>query len=351
MEFCETRVPTLKIGHVAHTLKDVSIILVTYKGDELTKCCLDSLKSTCGQDPQIIVVDNSPSETTRLIVASHPNAVYVPSPGNPGFAGGNNRALPFCNRDYILLLNNDTIVHSRASIEQLVAFLDKNPKCGAAQGSGRLPREGNTLAGCGSFLMPIGFMWSPGFNKKSNPHDRTHSCFAVSGFFMMFRRSIIKEVGGFLFRSHFWCYYEETDFCHRVWLSGNEIWYVKTPPIDHLCGATSNQFKHSDIMARHLKNLLFSLNANLSFWSRLKILSLCKALLFIHSILHLCKGHRDVFKSDWNALIRSRNEKARTLVARRQAKRMRKATDRQIFKTILRRPPATELLKYFSSNA
>jgi len=334
-----------------HTLNDVSIILVTYKGDELIKSCLDSLKEACGQAPQIIVVDNSPSEATRRIVASHPNAIYVPSPGNPGFAGGNNRAMPFCNRDYILLLNNDTIVHSRESIEQLVSFLDNNPKCGAAQGTGLLPREGNTLAGCGSFLMPIGFMWSPGFNEKSNPYNQTHPCFAISGFFMMLRRSILKEVGGFLFRSHFWCYYEETDFCHRVWLSGNEIWYVKTLPIDHLCGATSNQFKHSDIMARYLKNLLFSLAANLSFWSRLKILTLCKTLLFGHSLFHLCKGHIDIFKSDCNALFRNPNEKARTIVARRQARKIRKVSDREIFRTILRWPSIRDLIKYFSANA
>ena len=334
------------------TLKDVSIILVTYKGDELTKSCLQSLKQTCGQDPQIVVVDNSPSETTRRIVASYPNAVYVPSPGNPGFAGGNNRALPFCDRDYILLLNNDTIVRSRESILQLVSFLDDTPRCAVAQGSGRLPRSGNALAGCGSFLTPIGFMWSPGFNSTEDPvHDQTHPCFAVSGFFMMFRRSLIKDVGGFLFRSHFWCYYEETDFCHRTWLSGNEVWYVKTIPIDHLCGATSNRFKHSEIMARHLKNLLFSLGSNLSFWSRLRILPVCKTLLLGHSLFHLLKGHIDVFKSDWAALLKSRCEKARIIVARRQAKRMRRVSDREMFKAVLKRPPATDLFRYLRANS
>lgn len=337
--------------HMKHSLVDVSIILVTYNGDELTRNCLKSLNETCGQEPQIIVVDNSPSETTQRIVEAYPNAVYVPSYGNPGFAGGNNRAMPFCSRDYILLLNNDTIVHSRESIEQLVAFLDDNPKCGVAQGSGRLSRAGNTLAGCGSFLTPIGFMWSPGFNKREDrDYNQTHPCFSVSGFFMMFRRSILNETGGFLFRSHFWCYYEEVDFCHRVWLSGNEVWYVKTIPIDHLCGATSCQFRHAEIMARYLKNILFSLSVNLSFWSRLMMLPICKALLVGHSCLHLLKCHIDVFKGDWKALIHTHNERLRIIAARRQVARMRKVSDREIFKIALRMPPVAEFINYFRAN-
>ena len=334
-----------------HTLKDISIIIVTYKGDELTKNCLDSLAKTCGIDPQIVVVDNSPSQSTRQIVESYTNTIYLPSPGNPGFAGGNNRALPYCDREYILFLNNDTIVHTRESIDQLIAFLDNNPRCGAAQGSGQLPREGNTLAGCGSFLTPIGFMWSPGFNQRKNAFDTTHLCYTVSGFFMMFRRSLLPKVGGFLFRSHFWCYYEEVDLCHRILLSGNEVWYVKTLPIDHLCGATSGKFRRSEIMSRHLKNLIFSLSANLSRCSRIRILTITKALLVGHSILHLLKGHVEVFKSDWHALVKTRYERKRIIAARRQTTRIRKVSDAEIFKTILRTPPIKEFLSYFQNNS
>ena len=334
-----------------HTLRDVSIVIVTYKGDDLIRDCLASLSRTCGTQPQIVVVDNSPAETTRNIVAGYPNAIYVSSPGNPGFAGGNNRALKYCDREYILLLNNDTKVHTSDSICQLIDFLDDNPKCAVVQGSGRLSRAGNTIAGCGSFLMRTGFMWSPGFNCHVSSYDRNHSCFSVSGFFMMLRRSIIPNVGGFLFRSHFWCYYEETDFCHRVWLSGNEVWYVQTPSIDHVCSATSSQFSHEDIMSRHLRNLLFSLSANLSWWNRLRILSVCKMMLACHSFVHLIKGNYKVFKSDWAAISMSKYDKKRLAVAKRQISRIRKVSDGQIFRHILTMPPFKEFLKYLLSNA
>lgn len=333
------------------TLKDVSIVIVTYKGDELTRNCIDSLAATCGDDPQIVVVDNSPSEATRLMVASYPNTTYVSSPGNPGFAGGNNRAMPECNRPYVLLLNNDTIVHTRESIERLVEFLDDHPKCGAAQGSGTL-KDGKRLAGCGSFLMPFGFMWSPGFAQAEEPtFDKTHPCFTVSGFFMMFRRSILPSVGGMLFRSHFWCYYEESDFCHRAWLAGHEVWYVKTPPITHLCGATASGFRRADIMSRYLRNVLFSLSANLSFWSRLYMLTACKVLLACHGAYHLAMGHAETAKADWHALASTRRNRIKIIAARRQVKKLRKASDRQLFKTIMRMPSFAHFAKYVISNA
>ena len=47
------------------TLENISIVIVTYKGDDMTRDCLDSLATTCGTAPQVVVVDNSPSEATR----------------------------------------------------------------------------------------------------------------------------------------------------------------------------------------------------------------------------------------------------------------------------------------------
>ena len=332
------------------TLKDVSIVVVTYQGDEITKNCLDSLAAACGDDPQVVVVDNSPSEATRHMVAAYPNTVYVSSPGNPGFAGGNNRALPHCDRPYVLLLNNDTIVHTRESIERMVEFLDENPKCGVVQGCGRLPNSDNALSGCGSYLMPIGFLWATGLYEKESPEfDVPHPCFMVGGFFLMFRRRDLKRFGGFLFRSDFWCYYEESDFCHRVWLSGMEVWYIPTPPIDHIMGATAGKFAWNGVMERYLRNVLFSLEANLSFWSRVRMLPLTRTLIAGHALMCLLRGRWPFFKAEASALFMSRHDKKRLAAARRQIRRLRKVSDREIFKAVVRMPPLSRLLAHFKS--
>ena len=120
------------------SLSDIDVVVLTYKRDDLLKDCLDSLRRTCGDEPHVIVVDNSPSPATRALVAGHPNAFYLESHGDPGFAGGNNRAMPHCTRPYVLLLNNDTVIHDRASIEELASFLDSHPACTVAQGTMRI---------------------------------------------------------------------------------------------------------------------------------------------------------------------------------------------------------------------
>lgn len=332
------------------SLKNVSIVIVTYKGDDLTRDCLNSLAATCGESPQVVVVDNSPSGSTRMMVAAYPNAVYVPSPGNPGFAGGNNRALKYCDRQYILLLNNDTVVHSAESILSLVRFLGENPRCGAVQGSGRLVPSGN-IAGCGSWLTPLGFLHTPGFNAREHSlFEKPHPCFMGSGFFLMFRRKDIASVGGFLFRTDFWCYYEETDFCHRVWLAGMEVWYVPTIPIDHLCSCTAGRFRRDDIMRRYLRNLLFSLKANLSFLSRLRMMPCVYLMIAAHAFFHLVKGHLSTFKVDLAALVTSSRDRKRILAARRQVKRIRKVSDAQIFKLAMKTQTLAEFFRNVRGN-
>jgi len=121
-------------------------------------------------------------------------------------------------------------------------------------------------------------------------------------------------------------------------------------PIDHLCSQTSGRFRWSDIMRRHLRNLLFSLKANLSFASRLRILPFVYSLIVGHALFHFLKGDFPTAKSDFAALAASRRDKKRVLAARRQVSRIRKVSDAQIFKTAMKRPPLKDLLRYVRGN-
>ena len=333
------------------TLSDIDVVVLTYKHDDLLKDCLDSLRRTCSDELHVIVVDDSPSPATRKLVAEYPFAFYLESPGDPGFAGGNNRAMPFCSRPYTLLLNNDTVIHKRESIEQLAEFLDDHPACAAAQGSMVLPRENGRLGGTGTFLTPFGFLYSPGLNVADREEfHHAYPVFAAIGAFMMFRRSILPSVGGFLFHDHFWCYYEEIDFCHRVWLSGNEVWFVPTEPIDHIYGATGAFFPRREVMRRHLRNSWFSLRTCLGPWRRLQLLSCYAFLMTGHAALHLIRGDWPTVRDDLALFKTLSSDRAAVRKTRRLLAPLRRRSDRDLFRRVVKTPPLRYFLRSVRAN-
>ena len=248
-----------------NTIDQLSIVIVTWNGDELLKNCLDSVRNVYGDRPQIVVVDNANQASCATLSGAYPNVTYVAAPENLGFAGGNNLALPHVTREYVLLLNNDTVVHAD-SFSPLIDFLATHPKVGIVQGTMNVPALGNGLDDCGVLMTPFGIQRHL---HHGEPTATTvlapRKVFAAKGAMLMFKREVLKDTG-FLFYDHFKSYYEETDFCHRARLKGWETWFVPTPPIDHLGGQTVGKFNSEDIWTQYLRNIFYSFHHNFGFW-------------------------------------------------------------------------------------
>ena len=91
----------------------ISIIIVNHNGKKLLEDCLTSLmKSEYPQDKyEIIVVDNASSDTSVSYIAKNfPTIKVITLDTNCGFTGANNVGIDHANGEYIVLLNNDTIV-------------------------------------------------------------------------------------------------------------------------------------------------------------------------------------------------------------------------------------------------
>jgi GT2 family glycosyltransferase len=237
----------------------VSILIVNFNGARWLSGCLDTLRKAGVQDYEIVLVDNASTDESLALLQRFPEVKVLRSDKNLGFAGGNNLGLPACAGDYVLLLNNDTVVVP-GFLQPLCDYLDKSPQVAVVQGKMILPRFDGCLDVCGSFLTPFGLPYHYGFYKPDGPtYCRNYPVFSAKGACLMFRRDIIPKVGGFLFDDDFFCYYEESDFCHRVWLSGNEVHFVDTPPIKHYMGATSGDSQSAFVLSHYLRNMAFSL--------------------------------------------------------------------------------------------
>jgi GT2 family glycosyltransferase/glycosyltransferase involved in cell wall biosynthesis len=110
----DARVQTIS-GFVEAMFKRASIIVVTYNNLDYNKLCLNSIyEKTHYPDFEVIVVDNNSTDGTREFLIqferTHPGLRVILNDHNVGFAAANNQGIDIATGDYIVFLNNDTIV-------------------------------------------------------------------------------------------------------------------------------------------------------------------------------------------------------------------------------------------------
>jgi len=110
-----------------------SLIVLTYNNLELTRQCLESVfQCTQAPDYEVIVVDNGSQDGTpqalQELMASRSNLRVIFNPHNAGFACGNNQGAAQARGEYLVFLNNDTVV-TRGWLSGLLRHLD-DPQVG-----------------------------------------------------------------------------------------------------------------------------------------------------------------------------------------------------------------------------
>lgn len=242
-----------------------SLIIVNYNGLRWLETCLSSLSSQTFQDFEVVFVDNNSSdESVRFVTENYSSVRVIKNVKNDGFAGGNNLGFESALGKFVILINND--------MEMPVDFLSKMHSISLNYGEKvifqpqiRLMDKRDYLDNCGSFWTSSSMLYHLGYGKHYNC-DKYKQCldvFAVKGACMCIHRTIIDKIG--LFDNDAWCYYEETDFCHRALLAGYEVKYIPEAIIYHAMGGTSSLFDNDYVQYHNLKNKLSSFYKNFSF--------------------------------------------------------------------------------------
>jgi len=327
----------------------VSVLIVNFNGAAVLDQCLASLARVSEPSHEVVVVDNGSSDNSLDVVARYPDVRIVRSPCNLGFAGGNNLGLPHCRGRFILLLNNDTTV-PEGVLTTLADYLDAHPQVGVVQAKMILPRYGSSLDVCGSFLTWCGLPYHYGYFKKDcEKYRSSYPVFSGKGACLMFRREIVERAGGFLFDPDFFCYYEETDFCHRVWLAGYEVHFVPTQPVQHFMGATAGSPHGAFALTFYLRNMAFSLLSNLSLGGLFRIAPCFFAVLVVGLIVSAVALRKPAVLAHAGALLCPLRCMSRIRQRRKLVKQIRRRSDRQIFATVLRNPRPSYYLRTFTA--
>jgi GT2 family glycosyltransferase len=227
----------------------VSIIIVNYNVKYFLEQCLNSvLRATETIEAEVFVVDNNSTDgSLPYLEPKFPTVHFIANEHNEGFAKANNKALQYCNGNYILYLNPDTIICENC-IQRCVQFFESNADCGGLgirmiDGSGNfLPESKRAFPSPrASFFKLTGlaklFPQSKLFNQYALGHldeFKNHEVDVLAGAFLMSRRHIIEACKGF--DEIFFMYGEDIDLSYRIQKAGYKNYYLSDVSIIHFKG-------------------------------------------------------------------------------------------------------------------
>ncbi len=215
----------------------VSIIVLNYNGREDTMACLRSLEHLTYSRVTTIMVDNASSDGTADAVRRlYPNVTVMETGTNLGFTGGNNVAIRYAlehGADYILLLNNDTIV-APDFLNVMVEVMEQDKSIGVTGPMIYYHNNPETIWTAGGVID-----WKHGTTSMIGLNQMDMSQFGlspttvdfVSGCALLARREVWEKVG--VLDDKFFMYYEETEWCVRASRAGFKIALVPMAMIWH----------------------------------------------------------------------------------------------------------------------
>ena len=197
-----------------------SIIILAHNQWSQTELCLLSIERHTPEPHEIIVVDNGSSDETHENLMSQlkkkPNIKVITNTSNMGFSAGNNQGISIAQGEYILLLNNDTIV-TRGWLGRMMDCFHQYPETGIVgpmsnyvSGPQLVPQvDYKMIEGIDSFAE----RWRQKHMGKSLLNYR------IVGFCLLTKREVIDCIGG-LDEQFTGGNYEDDDFCLRAALAG-----------------------------------------------------------------------------------------------------------------------------------
>lgn len=318
--------------------KLVSVIIVNWNGKHFLKECLTSLYNQNYKNIEVIFVDNNSKDgSVEYVRESFPKTKIIINKENLGFAEGNNVGYKHATGDYILFLNNDTKV-TKNFILELVKVLKGDKKIGGAQSKILLMDDPTKLDSVGAFLTNTGFLYHYGIAKKDSPkYNEQIDIYSAKGACMIFKREVLEKikVDGEILDSRYFAYFEETDMCHRIWLSGYRIVFAPKSVIYHKMGGTSAKLNNAFVQYHSFKNRINSYTKNLGAVELLKILPIHILLCEFFSLFSLLRLRFQLFLLIQKAILWNIKEFIQTFSKRKYIQtKIRKRTDNSFFSII-----------------
>lgn len=227
----------------------LSVIVVLYNQAGLSLRTLQALADQEDARFETIVVDNASGDRTPELLERLRGARVLRNGGNEGFLRAARQGAQAARGRYLAFLNSDAILQPGAIAETL-RVLQADPGIGVLGArvvltAGGLQEAGNLLFNDGS---------AGGIGRGEDPFH--HAALAardtdyVSGVFLVTPAPVWRMLGGFA-EAFAPAYFEDTDYCLRVWQAGLRVVYAPSVLVEHLEWGSATGSSATQLMDRN----------------------------------------------------------------------------------------------------
>jgi GT2 family glycosyltransferase len=217
----------------------VSIVVVVWNRADLTLQCLRVLAAQMDVATEVIVVDNASTDETPALLAKIDGVRVIRNASNLGFTMSVNLGAKVARGEFLLLLNNDAEVLP-GCLHHLVQTARASNATGAVGGKlvfpdGRLQEAGSIIWSDGSCDA-----YGRGGDPQAPEFNFERAVDFCSAALLLTPRVVFDSLGGFDER-YKPAYYEDADYCTRLWKHGYRVVYQpKAAAIHHEFGSAAS---------------------------------------------------------------------------------------------------------------
>lgn len=245
--------------------QQVFFVLVNYNALDHTLECIESIKSISYKNCSIVVVDNDSKEKSIYeIKLKYKDVHIIVNDKNYGFSKANNIGIKYAldrGADFVCLLNNDTVIEKECLTILIKAYQSQREKIGIVTGKIINYYDRKTIWYAGGDLSNVkGDAISYGFGKRDFSYvDQNKICSFASGCFMLIPREVVKK---YPLSEQYFLYYEDVEYCHKLYSDGYKVLYIPTAIIYHKESISTGK-KSSLFSYYYTRNRLYYISQNI----------------------------------------------------------------------------------------
>lgn len=222
----------------------ISIVIPNYNGNKYLKECLDSVYAQSFRDFELIIIDNASTDGSYDWLRDYKDIQFKRLDQNYGFSRAVNEGIYLAKGEYVLLLNNDTIMASDF-LEEILKEMERHPKAFAVCSKMIQYHNPDLIDDAGDEYTLMGWTRKRGDNESVECYIKSETVFSACAGAALYRKSVFGEIG--YFDENFFAYMEDVDISYRARIYGYENRYCASAKIHHIGSATSgsryNAFK------------------------------------------------------------------------------------------------------------